>query len=137
MPNDWNLSVLCPVLKKGDPTICTNYRGISLIAISYKIPSSVICERLKPYTSTLIGSYQCGRRPGKTTIDQIFTLRQILEITNENKMDTHHLFDDYKAAFDSLTRERLYATMAEFGLQNDIEQHHQLCQSRSEPLRTF
>ena len=24
MPNDWNLSVLCPVLKKGDPTICAN-----------------------------------------------------------------------------------------------------------------
>ncbi|XP_062137632.1 uncharacterized protein LOC133846936 [Drosophila sulfurigaster albostrigata] len=92
MPNDWNLSVLCPVLKKGDPTISTNYRGISLIAISYKVLSSVICERLKPYTSTLIGPYQCGFRPGKSTIDQIFTLRQILEKTHENGIDTHHLF---------------------------------------------
>ncbi|XP_060665548.1 uncharacterized protein LOC132797786 [Drosophila nasuta] len=116
MPNDWNLSVLCPVLKKGDPTICTNYRGISLIAISYKVLSSVICERLKPYTSTLIGPYQCGFRPGKSTIDQIFTLRQILEKTHENGIDTHHLFVDYKAAFDSPTRERLYATMSEFGI---------------------
>ncbi|XP_060665754.1 uncharacterized protein LOC132798055 [Drosophila nasuta] len=69
MPNHWNLSVLCPVLKKGDPTICTNYRGISLIAISYKVLSSVICERLKPYTSTLIGlsvrlqTWQIHHRP--------------------------------------------------------------------------
>ncbi|XP_062141893.1 uncharacterized protein LOC133849871 [Drosophila sulfurigaster albostrigata] len=88
MPNDWNLSVLCPVLKKGDPTICTNYRGINLIAISYKVLSSVICERLKPYTSTLIGPYQCGFRPGKSTIDQIFTLRQILR--KPTKMELTH-----------------------------------------------
>ncbi|XP_051864248.1 uncharacterized protein LOC127566265 [Drosophila albomicans] len=69
-----------------------------------------------PYTSTLIGPYQCGFRPGKSTIDQIFTLRQILEKTHENGIDTHHLFVDYKAAFDSPTRERLYATMSEFGI---------------------
>ena len=32
-PCDWNLSVLCPVLKKGDPTICANFRGISAYRI--------------------------------------------------------------------------------------------------------
>ena len=116
MPNDWNLSVLCPILKKGDPTICANYRGISLISIAYKVLSSVLCERLKPYTKTLIGPYQCGFRPGKSTIDQIFTLRQILEKTHENQIDTHHLFVDYKAAFDSPIRDCLYATMSEFGI---------------------
>ena len=60
MPDDWNLSVLCPVLKKGDPSVCSNYRGISLLPISYKVLSSVLCERLKPVLSNLIGPYQCG-----------------------------------------------------------------------------
>ncbi|MGC8720952.1 MAG: hypothetical protein ACP5TY_13225, partial [Thermodesulforhabdaceae bacterium] len=49
MPSDWSLSVLCPVLKKGDATICANYLGISFLNIAYKILSSVLCERLKPY----------------------------------------------------------------------------------------
>ena len=31
LPSDWNLSALCPVLKKADPTICANYRSISLL----------------------------------------------------------------------------------------------------------
>ena len=31
MPDEWNLSLLCPILKKGDPTDCTNYRAISLM----------------------------------------------------------------------------------------------------------
>ena len=42
MPNDWNLSVLSPVLKKRGPTVCANYRGISLLPIAYKVLSSVI-----------------------------------------------------------------------------------------------
>lgn len=116
MPSDWNLSILFAIHKKGDPTICTNYRGISLLNISYKVLSSVICERLKPIVNRLIGPYQCGFRPGKSTIDQIFTLRQILEKTLEKQIDTHHLFVDYKAAFDSTIRSHLYETMSEFGI---------------------
>ena len=58
MPSDLSLSFLCPVLKKGDATICSNYRGISLLTIAHRILSSILCERLKPFVNKLIGSYQ-------------------------------------------------------------------------------
>ena len=116
MPNDWNLSILCPVLKKGDPTICANYRGISLLPIAYKVLTGVLCERLKPLVKTLIGTYQCGFRPSKSTIYQIFTLRQILEKIHEKQVDTHHLLVDYKAAFDRPIRDRVFAAMSELGI---------------------
>ena len=106
----------CPVSKKGDPTICANYRGISLLPIAYKVLTGVLSERLKPLVKTLFGPYQCGFRPGKSTIDQIFTLRQILEKTHEKKIDTHHLFVDCKAAFDSPIRDHVFAAMSELGL---------------------
>ena len=67
MPSDWSLSLLCPLLKKGDATICSNYRGISLLTIAYRILPRVLCERLKPFVNKVIGSYQCGFRPGKST----------------------------------------------------------------------
>ncbi|XP_073832850.1 uncharacterized protein [Musca autumnalis] len=92
VPDDWNLSILCPVHKKGDKTVCSKYRGISLLPIAYKIVSGILCERLKPMVNEIIGPYQCGFRPGKSTIDQIFTLRQILEKTQEMQIDTYHLF---------------------------------------------
>ena len=49
-------------------------------------------------------------------VDQIFTLRQILKKTNEKQVDTHHSFVDYKAAFDSLIRDRVLAAMSELGI---------------------
>ena len=116
IPDDWNLSILCPVHKKGDKTVCANYRGISLLPIAYKILSSVLCERLKSKVGEIIGPYQCGFRPGKSTIDQIFTLRQILEKTQEKQIDTYHLFVDYKAAFDSPIRSKVFQAMSEFGI---------------------
>ena len=107
MSSDWNLGALCPVLKKGDHTIYANYRGISLFPIEYKVLTSVLCERLKPHAKALIAPDQCGFRPGKSTIDQIFTLRQILVMTHENQDKTHHLLVDFKAAFDSPVRDRV------------------------------
>jgi len=31
LPEEWNLSILCPVFKKGDVLDTKNYKGISLL----------------------------------------------------------------------------------------------------------
>ena len=110
------LGFISPVLKKGDAIICSNYSGISLLTIAYRILSSVLCERLKPFVNKLIGTYQCSFRPGKSTIDQIFTLRQILEKTRDKQINTFHLFVEFKSAFNTPHRDHLYATMSELGI---------------------
>ena len=116
MPNDWNLSVLCPVLKMGNPSICANYMVLSLLPIAYKVLTGVLYERLKPLVKTLIGPYRWGFRTAKFTIYSIFALRQILDKAHEKKVDTHHIFVDYKAAFDSSIRDPVYAAMSELGI---------------------
>ncbi|KMQ83699.1 endonuclease-reverse transcriptase [Lasius niger] len=108
MPSEWNLSMITPIYKKGDKKECKNYRGISVLNSAYKILSFILCERLKPYLDDNIGDYQCGFRPGKSTTDQIFTLRMILEKTREYQVDTHHLFIDFKQAYDSIIRDELW-----------------------------
>lgn len=52
-----NLSVLCHTLKKEDPTVCANYRGITLLAIAFKVLTRVMCMRLIPIVKALIESY--------------------------------------------------------------------------------
>ena len=75
----------------------------------------VLCERLKPLVKTLIGHYQLGFKLGKSTIDQIFALPQILKKTHKNK-STHYIFVDYKAAFDNPIRNCAFAKMSELGI---------------------
>ena len=108
--------MLCPVLKKGDPTICSNYRVIILLPIAYKVLTSVLCKILKLHSKALIGPYQGGFRPGKTTIEQIFTLRQILEKRHEKQDKIHYLFVDVKAVFDSLVIDHIYSAMYDLGI---------------------
>lgn len=116
MPEDWNLGVLIPIHKKGDLLLCENYRGVTLLNIAYKILANILYYRLMPYTDNIVGNYQCGFCSGKSTTDQIFTLRQILEKANEYRMETHHLFIDFKSAYDTVNRNALYQAMNDFGI---------------------
>jgi hypothetical protein len=50
---------------------CKNYKGISLLNISYKILSNIILNRLKPYAKDIVREYQVGFTAGKSTTDQI------------------------------------------------------------------
>ena len=36
MPTEWNVSVICPIHKKGDIMEYSNYRGVSLLNTAYK-----------------------------------------------------------------------------------------------------
>lgn len=120
MPEEWNHSIICPIHKKGDKNECSNYRGISLLNIAYKVLAFILCERLKPHVIRIIGNYQCGFMPGRGTSDQIFTLRQILEKTQEFQVDTHHLFIDFKQAYDTPTRQELFKAMNRFGIPSKL-----------------
>jgi len=79
MPTEWNVSIICPIHKKGDIMECSNYRGVSLLNTAYKILSNILFARISPFSENIIGNYQCGFRKNRSTTNQIFTLRQILE----------------------------------------------------------
>ena len=61
-----------------------------------------------------------GYRQERSTVDQIFTVRQILEKCSEHGKDTHHLFIDFKAASDSTDGRCLYAAMEELSISQKL-----------------
>ncbi|GBO16713.1 hypothetical protein AVEN_127728-1 [Araneus ventricosus] len=115
LPTEWKVGSICPIFKKGDQHECLNYRGITLLNTAYKISSILLFARLQPHTERVIGNYQCGFRPQRSTVDQIHTLRQILKKTKEYNIKTFHLFIDFKAAYDS-KRGKLIKAMIEFNI---------------------
>jgi hypothetical protein len=71
--------MIVPVHKKGDKTDCNNYRGILLLSSSYKMLLNILLSGLGPYIEEIIGDLQCVFRHNRSTTDQIFYIRQILE----------------------------------------------------------
>jgi len=69
-----------------------------------------------PHVETTISDYQCGYCEEWSTVDEIFTVHQILEKCSEHGKDTHHLFIDFKVAYDSINRCSLYAVMEEMNI---------------------
>jgi len=58
---------------------------------------------------------QCGFRRNRSTTDHIFCVRQILEKKWKFKETEHHVFMDFKTAYDLVRREVLYNILIDFG----------------------
>ena len=44
---EWRMSTIVPLLKKGDVEVCDNYRGISLLSIPSKVLAKVLYRRIE------------------------------------------------------------------------------------------
>ncbi|KAK7878955.1 hypothetical protein WMY93_034201, partial [Mugilogobius chulae] len=79
VPLDWQTGVVVPLFKKGDRRVCSNYRGITLLSLPGKVYSRVLERRIRPMVEPRIQEEQCGFRPGRGTLDQLYTLHRELE----------------------------------------------------------
>jgi hypothetical protein len=106
---------------------CNNYRGISLLSTAYKILSNILLAGLNPYVNEVTEDHQCGFRRNRSTTDQIFYIRQILEKKWEYNGTMHQLFIDFKKAYESVKREVLYNILIEFGISKKLVRLIKMC----------
>ncbi|XP_055623150.1 uncharacterized protein LOC129766599 [Toxorhynchites rutilus septentrionalis] len=116
LPEEWMECIVSPFYKKGDRFECGNYRGITLTNAAYK----VLTSRLSPIAKGFVGQYQAGFMGAHATTDQIFALQQILQKCREYNVTTHHIFIDFKAAYDTVDREQLWQIMHDYGFPDKL-----------------
>jgi hypothetical protein len=83
--------------------------GITLLNAAYLLWH--LARRLSCYTEEILGEYQCGFCPERSTTYQIFVTRQSMEKCFEYDADLHMLFIDFQQAFDSIKRRELLNAM--------------------------
>jgi hypothetical protein len=123
-PDNWSLSILQPLHKKGDPSIPDNYRGISLLDISSKLYSFVLNRRITSWIeeNNIIGEEQAGFRENYSTIDHIFTLVAMIQKQLVRHRKLYVAFIDFRKAFDSVARDKLWRVLNKTGMNGKIVQ---------------
>ncbi|KAI0222834.1 hypothetical protein LSAT2_025927 [Lamellibrachia satsuma] len=67
-----------------------------------------LLERLLVFANDVLPEAQCGFRLSSSTIDMIFTLRQLQEKAAEQNKPLYIAFADFSKAFDSISRPCLW-----------------------------
>ena len=121
IPQDWKDANIVPIFKKGSRKECGNYRGISLLSIAGKVMARILLNRLNEMISPrVIPETQSGFRSGRSTMDMIFSLRQVQEKCTEQNMPLYAVFIDFTKAFDTVPRGGLWAVLKKFGCTDKI-----------------
>ena len=88
-----------------------------MVLVAEEILSTIIIR------STFISKLedgQCGFRPGRSTTDQIFTLKQIFEKSWEYGKDLFACFVDLEKAYDRVPWDKLWKVLQEYGVDGKL-----------------
>ena len=116
VPLDWPKGVIIKLGKKGDISVCGNNRGITLCAVTSKLFQITIMMRLSDGIESLLRENQCGFWKDRLCADQLLSLRILIEHSLEYNLSLVVNFIDFKAAFDSVNRDYMWAALKHYGM---------------------
>ncbi|KAL1447407.1 hypothetical protein WDU94_005673, partial [Cyamophila willieti] len=116
LPEDWSTAVIHPIHKKGDKSDPNNYRGISLLSVTYKIFSRALLNRAEPILDRQLGEYQAGFRKSRSCAEQIHNIKSLISYNTVRSSTFVITFVDFQKAYDCIDREILISTLVELGL---------------------
>ena len=121
-PRTWSESIIVPVPKKGDMSDPNNYRGINLVSCFCKLFTSILNHRLVHWSEKddIITDAQFGVQPQTGTAEAIFCLSSLINLTLSNKKRLYCCFIDFKKAFDSIDRIKLWKKLSMYGIRGKL-----------------
>ena len=121
-PKLWKLAHVMPIFKKGDKSLVSNYRPISLISCVGKSFERVIYKNVYNHlmTNSLIHKYQSGFLPGHSTVHHLIELIHHTCIALENHKINCQIFCDISKAFDRVWHRGLLLKLENYGITSDL-----------------
>ena len=110
-PSGWRVGIIMSLFKGGTRTNPSNYRGISLLSNLSKILTGIIIKRIVLWSESkgFLSECQAGFRQKKSTADQMFILKTIIEKFLFRKRGRFYcMFVDFSEAFDTVNRNNLF-----------------------------
>ncbi|KAK3563432.1 hypothetical protein QTP86_028164 [Hemibagrus guttatus] len=100
LPFSCRRAVLTLLPKKGDLTHLKNWRPVSLLCTDYKLLSKALASRLTKVMERLIHQDQTYCVPDRSIFDNVYLIRDILDVSRLLGLKTGLIFLDQEKAFD-------------------------------------
>lgn len=108
IPLEWNEGWITPIHKKGAQNICENYRGLTVNCSFYRLYGKILTSLITTDYHIYQTEEQAGFRAGRSTVDNIFCLTQIMEKIMATGRELHMVFVDLTKAYDTVPIKKLF-----------------------------
>ncbi|CAM2096672.1 unnamed protein product [Caretta caretta] len=115
LPLSCRRAVLALLPKKGDLRDLRNWRPVSLLSTDYKIVAKAISLRLGSVMADVVHPDQTYTVPGRSIFDNLFLVRDLLELGRRDGLSFALLSLDQEKAFDRVDHGYLLSTLQAFG----------------------
>ena len=118
LPRDWKNANVCPIFKKGNKHMASNYRPVSLTSVCCKILEHIICKHILNHLDkhNILTSLQHGFRSNHSCESQlVITMHDIMQ-NFDNKKQTDLIILDFSKAFDTVPHNKLLFKLNNYGI---------------------
>ena len=115
-PLVWALAKFFVIYKKGGRPDPGNYRGISVLSALAKVYDSIMNRRLSLWYRPKVE--QAGAQSGRGCLEQILTIRLLIDTARKKGYTLYIAFIDYRKAYDKVNRSLLLNHLASKGCGN-------------------
>ena len=119
-PRDWQTAEIILISKKGDRKQCTNYREISFLRLPGKVCAKCLERKCREIVELKLEDDQCGFYLGRSTMDQIFTLRQIFTKSWEYDKNLFACIVDLEKAYQRVPPDELCKVLRKYGVDDQL-----------------
>jgi len=121
-PSNWKNANIVPIHKKGDKSLASNYRPISLTSISCKIMERLIHTHLFSHLEShnILCDQQHGFRPRRSCESQLITTVNNITKALDRGLQTDIIFLDLSKAFDKVPHHHLCNRLSFYGIRGNI-----------------
>jgi len=118
IPMIWRHANVCPIYKKGDTAVASNYRPVSITCVCCRVLESIIQGELMSFflSANVITDKQFGFLAKKSTVLSLITSVNSWSCAFENSTPTDILYLDFSKAFDIVCHSKLLNKLQSYGV---------------------
>ena len=122
VPSDWRQANISPIYKKGDRSVPSNYRPVSITSICCKVIEHIICSHvLDLYDNhNILVDAQHGFRAGRSCETQLIITCHDLAKSLDDRQQVDAVVLDFSKAFDRVPHQRLLLKLQHYGIRDSL-----------------